>query len=1129
MGQLVAGAAGAAIGFFVGGPTGAQLGWALGSALYASQQTIKGPSLGDAKVQTSQDGLPIAIIYGTSDCYGNVIDALPVDYRYVDVDSGGKGAPQQQEQRAYQTFAIMFCEGEATSVRRIWENEKLVYDVSEGSNILDESAEYAEGFEFYPGSETQLPDPDLEAYHGVGLTPAYRGICYIVWRQKDITPYGVAIPQIRVEIIKAPQEVTPGRYGAVGERLSAPTRAWSATNDLEDWDNSFSEYDGNANEMSGLISSGGDTLIGWQRNSSARHVWRTTDFGANWTYLGQVQPAGSNIDRNYGATKNQIWCIPGGSNYATSNAGVITSSDDGLTWDRFDSAFSCVNVALAGTTFIAFPGVDRASCRKSTDGETWIAGGDMPGLFADQHISQAAKGTSGGVCVSVGRRLASSTGRIARTADSGTSWTDITSPFITTASSSIVAVATDGLGNWVIGNEVGKIAYSVTNGQAFTECVQTYPGEIFDIVSDGDTFILCGDSDEIWYSNNKGVTWGVAANNPLTSYTAALAARNQQASPNPDRVSIASIVADQCERKGITSSLRDVSLITDTTRGFKVAGNYNAADVIRTLGQAYFFDSPEYDGKIRFLPRGRPVVLSIPHDDFVSEPEVEEYAQGEHAIEYPRVLRLVYAPEETQYQATTQTSERYSPSLQVKGEVVLEAPLNLDADEAAQIADKAHKVAWTDARGEVRFSVGDNHAELVPSDCIGVEVNGKLERLRITHIEDVDGERRIRARFDRQSAYDSAVTGIPPLPATTPPSTIVGETDFQWCNLPPMRPFDLEKQVYFGVQGLTTAWSGANIQRSNDGGSTWETVLENASFPTLIGTANALSEASRYIRDDVNTLTITIPGSTNNGTIETFLSNATARQLQDGANVISLQTSTGENPELIQFTTATEIADNTWELTGLYRGLRNTTPRDHDAGERAVFLNPSYAVNDLTANPYTSFLYRAVSLNNSTAGATQISVTWNPPRIWRVWAPELPPPWRGGAMATAARDAIIDAGDLSNTYFPPCRTSTDRLYVCAIVRGPNIYGNSWQLSGSSRTARITYIDGSDTHVREVDIITERPEPGTAPYAPLYVVRDTLSSAELTAIFGSVPSSLNVRIRVAHDLTGYDNDELEFTA
>ena len=82
MANLVISAAGAAVGYFIGGPTGASIGWTLGSALGPrdkSGQVMSTPTVGDLRVQTSQYGVGIPVVVGKQRVAGNIFWAFNSD------------------------------------------------------------------------------------------------------------------------------------------------------------------------------------------------------------------------------------------------------------------------------------------------------------------------------------------------------------------------------------------------------------------------------------------------------------------------------------------------------------------------------------------------------------------------------------------------------------------------------------------------------------------------------------------------------------------------------------------------------------------------------------------------------------------------------------------------------------------------------------------------------------------------------------------------------------------------------------------------------------------------------------------------------------------------------------------
>lgn len=49
----------------------------------------------------------------------------------------------------------------------------------------------------YNGTETQLPDPTIQANEGVNRTPAFRGLIYVVWENMPLADFGNRIPNLQ--------------------------------------------------------------------------------------------------------------------------------------------------------------------------------------------------------------------------------------------------------------------------------------------------------------------------------------------------------------------------------------------------------------------------------------------------------------------------------------------------------------------------------------------------------------------------------------------------------------------------------------------------------------------------------------------------------------------------------------------------------------------------------------------------------------------------------------------------------------------------------------------------------------------------------------------------------------------
>ena len=180
--------------------------------MMALQKPIEGAKLGDIATQTSKEGGPRLIIYGiVRPVAGNII-ACSEPNVVENTTGGGKGgmggAPEQTTQSIYRTYAIGISEGPVTGIRRVWRNNKIVYDSRMESGVLntwgtENNAVFLQKAKFYLGNFTQLPDPSLEAIWGVGNIPAHRGTCYMVMNNEDLTELGGALPQYIFEVERA--------------------------------------------------------------------------------------------------------------------------------------------------------------------------------------------------------------------------------------------------------------------------------------------------------------------------------------------------------------------------------------------------------------------------------------------------------------------------------------------------------------------------------------------------------------------------------------------------------------------------------------------------------------------------------------------------------------------------------------------------------------------------------------------------------------------------------------------------------------------------------------------------------------------------------------------------------------
>src|SRR5262245_48028540 len=188
MGQAALTIVGQGVGFLIGGPIGAAIGGAIGSVigghLFAEDQVFEGQRITDLKVQSSAYGQAIPIVYGSVRIAGNLIWASEMRETRIEEDVSQKGGPSAtQISYSYDIdVAIALCEGPIVDIERIFANGVLIFDKRAGVDpaTVFASGLWATGTYLYPGNDTQLPDPTIEAAVGVGNAQAYRGTAYIV-------------------------------------------------------------------------------------------------------------------------------------------------------------------------------------------------------------------------------------------------------------------------------------------------------------------------------------------------------------------------------------------------------------------------------------------------------------------------------------------------------------------------------------------------------------------------------------------------------------------------------------------------------------------------------------------------------------------------------------------------------------------------------------------------------------------------------------------------------------------------------------------------------------------------------------------------------------------------------------
>jgi hypothetical protein len=185
----------------IGRAVGATLGRVIDQRLLGQgAQAVETGKVDRFRLTQAGEGAAIAQVYGRMRVGGQVIWASDfAETTTVTGGGGGKGAPSTPQTTEYSysvSLAIALCEGEITSIGRIW---------ADGEEI----SAHALNMAVYRGTRDQLPDPTIAAIEGADAVPAYRGTAYVVMENLGLGPFGNRVPQFSFEVLRAEEPDAP--------------------------------------------------------------------------------------------------------------------------------------------------------------------------------------------------------------------------------------------------------------------------------------------------------------------------------------------------------------------------------------------------------------------------------------------------------------------------------------------------------------------------------------------------------------------------------------------------------------------------------------------------------------------------------------------------------------------------------------------------------------------------------------------------------------------------------------------------------------------------------------------------------------------------------------------------------
>lgn len=977
MGDTATAIAGAAVGFAIGGPAGAKWGWAIGSTIgaiaFGGGPDQEGPRLGDLQIQDSSYGKPIPIIYGRDRISGNIIWSKPLEE--VENEESGKGGPTSTTYNYFATFALGLCEGEIVGVRRIWINNKLVYKYTSDATVEELLASNAkiDGITVYTGSETQDPDPLIQAHKGADNTPAFRGLAYLVFDRLDVGNSG-QIPNITVEVVGNGDIQTIGSLTPF--TVDVPDIGSSASyiniNKFSRDTFELSIADGETSLNIGYPDNYGFNIYTLDGSRVGESSFETDlpstfpsafdavegfmlgGFSANLTpYRGSLLLAGI-----YRGTPVLLMgsvfsdTIGASVNIGTTSATTV-SKKIAYGYGRIESEFtgsfykrggyvegqSLIDLLIdegAGSEYIHFIAGNRDDA-SDIDNKLYIF--TAPSLVgASTKYYQFS--------------LVSNIWSITETGTCSVSRTQISTGACMEAGSGAIAENENYI--WGISYKAisrTDITYLEKSGTTFTAF--STASSNFDnatIASGSIVRTAC-------IAARDGVMLMMTQNTDLgSSYQFNVFPYSRAKAVVADGVLLSTIVSDLCLRAGLGASDIDVTDLTDTVAGYTVSRVTSARKAIEPLMTAYFFDGAEFNNKLNFIKRGGASALTIPEDDLgVDSDDLYTHTRQQES-ELPSEMIFNYKDVDRDFQSGSQRSRRINTH--VENVSTSDLPIALTADAAKQINEINHYNVWVE-REKFNIQLNQEYIDLNPTDVINFTADGDTRKARITNINyspvmslDLVAE---------SGAYESdAVAGESESVDQT--LGLIGPTNLQLLDIPLLRNQDNDTAIYAAASGYYNGWSGCRVYKSSDDVSYQE--VDNL-FETITQgyTTSTLADAGHTTWDRASTVTVKWTAGSAPASITESNALKGARYFLIG-NEISVPVNETDN------------GDGTYTYDTFLRGRRGTdwATSAHATGERVIILNEQ-KMSRLAMVLSTARYFKGVSIGNYIANAESETFT----------------------------------------------------------------------------------------------------------------------------------------------------------
>lgn len=385
-------------------------------------------------------------------------------------------------------------------------------------------------------------------------------------------------------------------------------------------------------------------------------------------------------------------------------------------------------------------------------------------------------------------------------------------------------------------------------------------------------------------------------------------------------ITVGDAVGERLERSGLVASDFDVSAITDDFKGMTTAGPQTGERELEPIITAFNLIVTESLGKLRFEKRDALTIFDIDDDDIASHVFGDNIrrriviTKGDQ-VGLPQEVNVGYIDPVSDFQKGMQ-KQRKIENL-VDSSVTFEIPITLSADEARNIA---FRELWTAHSNNdiISLSLPPSYFFLEENDTIRFEGDENEQFVAVIKRIDrgINGLILIEALVESSTTLEHDAVEDSPFIVADPEIYIPPAMIFELLDIAPL--FDDHVSIVGYYVATATAqfnkeFQGASLFSSKDtrrGPSRFKLVDTFTIEATMGNVVGVVDPGVLFIFDEATIITVELI----NGTLES----KTELEVLEGVNLAFV------GGEIIGFKNATLVGTNTYELTGLIRGLRNT-------------------------------------------------------------------------------------------------------------------------------------------------------------------------------------------------------------